>query len=138
MRHQSPGDSSPDTACPSIPESQGTGSPDLAASPDPAFEVALRFGRGEVYVEMRRFDMARVDFTAVDRLISAGNPALAAHRPTLAKGFARIHLGQSEPALAVPVLEDALAALPAEGSAELRAELELLLTQAHAATKTRP
>ena len=63
---------------------------------------------------------------------------LAAHRPTLAKGFARIHLGQSEPALAVPVLEDALAALPAEGSAELRAELELLLTQAHAATKTRP
>ena len=87
---------------------------------------------------MRRFDMARVDFTAVDRLISAGNPALAAHRPTLAKGFARIHLGQSEPALAVPVLEDALAALPAEGSAELRAELELLLTQAHAATKTRP
>ena len=110
----------------------------LAASPDPAVELALHFGRGEVYVEMRRFDMARVDFTAVDRLISAGNPALAAHRPTLAKGFARIHLGQSEPALAVPVLEDALAALPAEGSAELRAELELLLTQAHAATKTRP
>jgi serine/threonine protein kinase/tetratricopeptide (TPR) repeat protein len=111
----------------------------LAAAPAPErdIELSLRFARGELSVEMGRLDAARVDFAAVDALIRT-DPALAIHRPYLAKGLARVHLGLGEPALAIPFLEDALAALPSEGNAELRAELEVLLTQARAAAKTRP
>ncbi len=110
----------------------------LVGAPDPDVELGLRFNRGELYIEMGRLDMARIDFTAVEGRITAGKPALAAYRPILAKGFARIHLGRGEPALAVPLLEGALAALPTEGSAELRTELGVLLAEAHAAAEAGP
>ncbi|MBK7829752.1 tetratricopeptide repeat protein [Nannocystis sp.] len=103
----------------------------LASSPAPSAEVrlALLFNRGGLYTDMRRFSAARADFAAVDDILRAHETSFAGYRPYLLTGLRRSHLLEGHPALAEPALAEALAILPIDGDAALRAEIEFLLAR---------
>jgi len=104
----------------------------LAASPvpSPAHRLALLFNRGDLQVEMGRPVAALADFGVVDEIIRAGGPALAVYRPYLLRGLGAAYLADGRPEAAIDPLREARAALPVEGEAALRADIEWLLAQA--------